>query len=73
MSFPVTVNRKITSNCEVRLTRELLLSMLREHVDLNVPDEAQVTVRIPGGGDWSNENLAIDGELPIVVSWTTVA
>ncbi len=35
------------------------------------PDsEAEVTFRVPGGGDWSNSTIEIDAECPITVTVT---
>lgn len=30
-----------------------------------------VTFRVPGGGDYSNMNVEIDADAPVIVKWTT--
>lgn len=37
-----------------------------------IPDCASVTVRVPGGGDWSNTDLDIDRDTSITVTWEEV-
>lgn len=41
-----------------------------------IPAGAEVTFKVPGGGDWSNEDVALDsdgdsGEQVVTVSWKT--
>lgn len=39
----------------------------------DIRETATMTVRVPGGGDWSNENLdLLDGESPIVITITQI-
>ncbi len=40
---------------------------------LGLPDGAEITVRVPGGGDWSNTdlNLKFDATLDVVVKTRT--
>lgn len=36
---------------------------------VSIPRSAEVTVHVPGGGDWSNTDLTIDNDLPVVITW----
>lgn len=36
-----------------------------------VPPDADVFVRVPGGGDYSNTNLEVTGGTPVQVTWQT--
>lgn len=36
-----------------------------------LPYDADLTVRVPGGGDWSNTDLVLD-ECPVKVTYTVV-
>lgn len=49
-----------------------LVEILRHAGYTQVPINAQVTFTVPGGGDWSNTNIDIDRQCPILVEWTTV-
>lgn len=37
----------------------------------NIPDRAEVTVRVPGGADWSNTDLSLM-DVDITVRWEEV-
>ena len=56
--------KRTTVHKTVRVTGELayndLLSLVRSELD-GVPEGAEIklTVRVPGGGDWSNEDLDV--------------
>lgn len=39
-------------------------------VGINVPPTAKFHAHIPGGDDWSNEDLEINANTPLVVTWT---
>lgn len=32
---------------------------------------AQVTFRVPGGGDWSNVNVEVNVDNPLTIAWVT--
>jgi len=38
----------------------------------NIPDRALIYFHVPGGGDWSNENIDISEDDPVHVSWVVV-
>lgn len=40
-----------------------------QHAGYEVPSDASCHVSIPGGGDWSNIDLEINADVPLVVSW----
>lgn len=58
----VTEVHKVT----ITLDRRCLRDLLKER-GFDVPENAQINVRIPGGGDWSNTLLDITEECPVVV------
>lgn len=37
-----------------------------------IPKNARIIFTVPGGGDWSNMAIDIDGENPVEVQWETV-
>jgi len=64
---------------EVSISREALLKALRtiENFPPDCPDDAEIFVRVPGGADWSNENLEISDNdrasfLKVKFSTTTI-
>lgn len=36
----------------------------------SIPGDAEVFFHVPGGGDWSNEDLSICPAFPVIVKWT---
>lgn len=53
------------------LTGEDLLNLLHQAgVIVPLYNHAEVTFTVPSGGDWSGDDIAIDDEHPIVVTWT---
>lgn len=67
-----TVETKTTTilHHSVTLTATRIVELLRKD-GVEIPDSLslQVTVRVPGGGDWSNTNLDITSETPVTVEW----
>lgn len=65
------INTKITveTRYHAELDRPTLLALLRQ-AGHDVPDNAGIFVRVPGGGDWSNEQLDID-DAPIQIYYGT--
>lgn len=63
-----------TTTChELRLAGRDIIKLLGLSYD-KVPDDAAVTVYVPGGGDWSNTTLDLSGKDPdtcVRVQWTT--
>ena len=72
MSKPV-VRRHETRTVEPRLEFDavtLRRALMAAHPE--IPETARITVRVPGGGDWSHTDLEVGGtDGPLVVSWTT--
>lgn len=70
---PKPVMRQVTTTTTVReqhpVTRDDIIGLLRGR-DIAVPDNADVIVRVPGGGDWSNTDLHIGRDAPVVVIFT---
>ncbi len=65
----VTMQETIRRTYKLRLSREQILDALREKYD--IPDNAGMFVHVPGGGDWSNTDLDIEQQTPLVVQWET--
>jgi len=60
---------KVHTRVEKHVTHSLngkdIISMLRKRWD--IPDDAEVMFRVPGGADWSGTNIDIDDENPVIV------
>lgn len=68
----VTTTQRVTA----RITGKDLVDLINRELVANgtpetdiIPKDAEVFVRVPGGADWSNEDLDIDNH-PIQVQWT---
>lgn len=64
----VVTNRKV----ELKLDHKAIIDMLNAH-GFQVPDNANVTFDVPGGGDWSNMSLSVCAGFPITVSYEEVS
>lgn len=63
----------ITKSIRIELTDDDIRRMLRtieRFVDL--PDDAEVTISVPGGRDWWNTALVVGFDAPVVVQWHQV-
>jgi hypothetical protein len=65
-----TTTVRITKTHEHEISGECLRHMLSGLLGKPVPSDAEITVRVPGGGDYSHSDLDIN-EHPITVTWTT--
>ena len=36
---------------------------------ITIPETAEVSFRVPGGGDWSNTTIEVDVDCPICIQW----
>jgi len=52
------------------LGRDEIIEFLRNK-GRDVPTSADIFVRVPGGGDWSNTNLDLDQDTSVFVTWKT--
>lgn len=65
--------RTIATSSEVRLNGEQLLELIRENLRFSaIPHDATIEFEVPGGGDYSNEAIAVQDSAPIVIRWKTV-
>lgn len=55
----------------VKLDRNDVMKLLA-NAGIDCPPDAQITVQVPGGGDWSHCDLDISDENPIMVQFTNV-
>lgn len=49
----------------IQVTRSTLLAAIRQS-GIEVPDDAEVTFRVPGGGDYSNMDVELDNSSTFV-------
>ncbi len=71
--MPEIIERKLietTRQFRIELDGRVLVRMLREQGH-DIPDNATVTFTTPGGGDWSNTDIDIDDDHPVIVEWIT--
>jgi hypothetical protein len=66
-----TVTTTTSRKHEHVVTGECFRHMLSQLLGKEVPPYAEITVHVPGGGDWSNTDLDINDH-PIHVTWTVV-
>lgn len=64
-----SVKRSIQTKTEVTVDRFILLEAISTYMQLQIPSDADVTIRVPGGGDWSGELLDVNSENPVVIKW----
>lgn len=67
--------RIVQTEYELTITREELLGLIHNQ-DIadppDIPDYAEVTIAIPGGGDWGNMDLDLrDAPIRITCTWST--
>jgi len=67
-TFNITTKKTIEHECV--FNRFKFIKLLREAGFKNVPDDAKITITVPGGGDYSNMTLDID-DMPVTVKYTT--
>ena len=67
---PSKARTVVTTTTDVRidLDHEALLGVLKTAFD--IPENAKLHVRVPGGGDWSNTDLTISDDVPLVLTFT---
>lgn len=63
----VDVETKTITKKSVTVGRALLIELLQQ-ARIDVPPDAEVFIRVPGGGDWSNQALSLD-EHNVQVKW----
>ncbi len=68
--FDINKSTTVETRYHAELDRHKLLALLRQ-AGHEVPDNAGIYVRVPGGGDWSNEQLDID-DAPIQIYYGTI-
>jgi hypothetical protein len=70
LKIDTEISRTTKIDHTIKVTRALLIQMLREAVAQKIPDNAEATFRIPSGEDYSGMSVDVhDGER---VSWSTV-
>ena len=59
---------KTEKNYEYKLSGKDIVSLLTRNKKFSEGEIIQsITVRVPGGGDWSHMNLDIDEDCPVVI------
>ncbi len=69
MQPQITTHTRTTKRIEFALTREHIIELLRQ-AGHDIADDAEVVFQVPGGGDYSNCEVDVDGDSPIAVRWT---
>jgi hypothetical protein len=54
----------------VEIDRHVLIEMLKQTQDIDVPKGADIYMQVPGGGDWSNMSLEVSNDQPVIITWT---
>ena len=69
--MPVTSKTvTITERHEVRLDGQRIYDMLQgAGYLLSTASDFKVYFSVPGGGDWSNQDIEIDKDCPVIVTW----
>ena len=57
---------------KLKMTGKELLELLRRDGQAIPKSGVDVSVRVPGGGDWSNTSLDIDDDTPIEITFTEI-
>lgn len=58
---------------QIKLDRQILLELIAPYTDCgDIPQNAEIYIMVPGGGDWSNQKLDVNINDPIVISWQEV-
>lgn len=65
----IKVVKKEIRNYTLTLGRLEFLQLFHRAGMKEIPANAEITIQVPGGGDWSNEELSINSDVPIVVKW----
>lgn len=65
------VHRRIETRTRLTIDNQWILRKLRED-NPNIPTDAEITFRVPGGGDWSNMDVDIDQRNPIQVAFKEI-
>jgi hypothetical protein len=64
-----TIRTTTTSKHRLELTRKEIIEALQND-NYCVPNNAEVFVEVPGGGDYSNTTLDLDSDVPLIITWT---
>lgn len=63
-----------TISHHISLTRNDLLLILKGEKKLDIPNSADIFIRVPGGGDWSNTDLVLDNvNTGLEIRWEAVS
>lgn len=76
MKADLIVKTEINETRQIKISGSDLLEMLRLYIktkgyDLKIPTHGNigVSVYVPGGGDWSHQDLEINDENVVTVEW----
>ena len=68
----ISTNKIRTDYYTIKLSGKKIIELLNAFYDnVVIPDNAEVIVYVPGGGDWSHMDLEIDSDCPIIIRWET--
>lgn len=60
-----------TTKTTIKLNGRQIIELLNGSITDEIPDNAVVTFSIPGGGDWSNQNLDFKDDSLVTISYST--
>jgi len=63
------MGKKVTTTTVTKFRYELYHDDILTFDWFNVPEDAEIYMSVPGGGDWSHMNLNTTHE-PIIVEWS---
>ena len=75
MNNPLQMTRVIRDSFQLKIPKAALVDLLNgKRVPLpDIPQDAEVFVRVPSGGDYSGTSLSLDDEVVLEITWTVEA
>jgi len=57
----------LETRTQIKVTKKVSVHITADEIrqKFYLPDDCTIFVEVPGGGDWSNMELEIDGECPL--------
>jgi hypothetical protein len=73
------IKQETTTRHSIRMEvlRKHLIDALNQELKadgsrVRIPNDADVIVAVPGGGDWSNTELDVGVDHPLIIKWSEV-
>lgn len=65
----IEVNKKTEITKTAKLDAKFIRQAVEFSEDIDIPENADVFIMVPGGGDWSNMRLDVDNDNPVTITW----